>query len=47
MGVRGWFERDLDDLLANPALAPAGQHGRCRKVTIDGPAGRSREKASR
>ncbi|WP_245308791.1 Hint domain-containing protein [Aurantimonas sp. 22II-16-19i] len=37
MGSRGWFDNDLDDVLANPDLVPAGQHGRCRDVAIDGP----------
>ncbi|WAP67064.1 Hint domain-containing protein [Jiella pelagia] len=37
MGSRGWFDDDLDDVLANPDLIPAGQHGRCRAVAIDGP----------
>ena len=37
MGSRGWFDNDLDDVLANPDLVPAGQHGRCRAVAIDGP----------
>ncbi|NDW04559.1 Hint domain-containing protein [Jiella pacifica] len=37
MGSRAWFENDLDDVLANPDLVPAGQHGRCREVAIDGP----------
>ena len=37
MGSRGWFHNDLDDVLANPDLIPAGQHGRCREVAIDGP----------
>mgnify|MGYP001950069294 CR=1 FL=1 len=37
MGSRGWFDHDLDDILANPDLVPAGQHGRCREVAIDGP----------
>ena len=37
MGSRAWFESDLDDVLANPDLVPAGQHGRCRTVMIDGP----------
>ncbi|ORE92713.1 hypothetical protein ATO4_16840 [Aurantimonas sp. 22II-16-19i] len=37
MGSRGWFDGDLDDVLANPDFVPAGQHGRCREVAIDGP----------
>ncbi|NDW07031.1 Hint domain-containing protein [Jiella pacifica] len=37
MGSRGWFDHDLDDALANPDLVPAGLHGRCREVAIDGP----------
>ena len=37
MGSRCWFDHDLDDVLANPDLVPAGQHGRCRDVAIDGP----------
>ena len=37
MGSRGWFDNDLDDVLANPDLVPAGQHGRCRDVAIEGP----------
>ncbi|NDW07209.1 Hint domain-containing protein [Jiella pacifica] len=37
MGSRAWFDNDLDDVLANPDLVPAGQHGRCRDVAIDGP----------
>tara|TARA_R110002020_G_scaffold106362_1_gene247609 strand:- start:68 stop:1012 length:945 start_codon:yes stop_codon:yes gene_type:complete len=37
MGSRAWFDNDLDDVLANPDLVPAGQHGRCRAVAIDGP----------
>nr|WP_255699999.1 Hint domain-containing protein [Jiella avicenniae] len=37
MGSRAWFDNDLDDVLANPDLVPAGQHGRCREVAIDGP----------
>jgi len=37
MGSRGWFENDLDDVLANPDLVPAGQHGRCLEVATDGP----------
>ena len=37
MGSRAWFDHDLDDVLANPDLVPAGQHGRCREVAIDGP----------
>ncbi len=36
-GTRGWFDNDLDDVLANPDLIPAGQHGRCLEVQIDGP----------
>ncbi|MCQ0989768.1 Hint domain-containing protein [Jiella marina] len=37
MGTRGWFENDLDDVLANPDLIPAGQHGRCLEVETEGP----------
>ena len=37
MGSRGWFDDDLDDVLANPDLVPTGQHSRCRAVAIDGP----------
>jgi len=37
MGTRGWFENDLDDVLANPDLIPTGQHGRCLEVATDGP----------
>ncbi|WAP69564.1 Hint domain-containing protein [Jiella pelagia] len=37
MGSRAWFDNDLDNVLANPDLVPAGQHGRCREVAIDGP----------
>ena len=37
MGSRGWFENDLDDVLANPDLVPPGQHGRCRDVAVEGP----------
>ncbi|WAP69326.1 Hint domain-containing protein [Jiella pelagia] len=37
MGSRAWFDNDLDDVLANPDLVSAGQHGRCREVAIDGP----------
>ena len=37
MGSRGWFDNDLDDVLPNPDLVPAGQHGRCRDVIIEGP----------
>ena len=37
MGTRGWFDNDLDDVLANPDLVPAGQHGRCLDVAVDGP----------
>ena len=37
MGSRAWFDNDLDDVLANPDLVPAGQHGRCREVAINGP----------
>ncbi|ORE96833.1 Hint domain-containing protein [Aurantimonas sp. 22II-16-19i] len=37
MGSRGWFDNDLDDVLANPDLVPAGRHGRCREVAVEGP----------
>ncbi|NDW03902.1 Hint domain-containing protein [Jiella pacifica] len=37
MGSRGWFDDDLDDVLADPDLIPSGQHGRCREIAVDGP----------
>tara|TARA_R110002020_G_scaffold106362_1_gene247610 strand:- start:1484 stop:1804 length:321 start_codon:yes stop_codon:yes gene_type:complete len=36
-GSRAWFDNGLDDVLAKLDLVPAGQHGGCREVAIDGP----------